>query len=549
MKTKSSLAIKVMCCLLLSLWLGGCQRALIKDPVANNELAKMTEEVQKSKQEISPREEKLVQQLLEPKQESNKKLVEKYRTKKFDVVAKELPVDAFFISLVKGTGTNILLHPDLKGNITIELKSVDLEQTLNAIRDVYGFQYVKREYGYQILPEKLVTKIFHLDYLNVKRSGQSKTSVSSGELVQAESSGAAQSAEAGGDEDSGLSTSKSSQVETSSKTDFWTELESVIRIILSGKSDRQVIVNPQTGIVIVHALPNELDRVKEFIDAAEASLSRQVILEAKVLEITLNKAFETGIQWSALGSYDGGTKGSVFSVGSEALSNKDEFGGIFGLNLALNDFTGLIELLQKQGSVQVLSSPRISTVNNQKAVIKVGTDEFFVTELSADSAGTGDNASIAPEVTLTPFFSGIALDVTPQISDDDNIVLHVHPTVSEVIDQTKSLNIGDSLYTLPLAFSSIRESDSIVKAKSHQIIVIGGLLKANTVNREASLPWISRIPGLGALFTQKRDRTEKTELVILLKPMVVGGKTWKELLEDYNNSAEQYVDIKSESFY
>ena len=532
---------------------GGCQRALIKTPVVDDTIKASAAETQAKAEQKQKEEAKadqaLMAELLKPKDKKNQQALKKYKEKTFDVVAKDLPVNAFFLSLVRGTGTNILLHPDVKGTITIDLKSVDLEQTLNAIRDVYGLQYVKRDYGYQILPEKLQTKIFHLNYLNVKRSGHSQTSVSSGELVKGDAE--TDSAGSSGASDSGedLSTSKSSRVETTSETNFWTELENVVKIILGGKTDRQVVVNPQTGIVIVRGLPSELDEVSEFVKKAEDSLRRQVILEAKVLEITLNKAFETGVQWSVLSDYDNGAKSSAFGVGSESLRNTEEFGGIFGLNLQLNDFTGLIELLQKQGNVQVLSSPRISTVNNQKAVIKVGTDEFFVTELSSDTVGTGEDAQLAPAVTLTPFFSGIALDVTPQISGDDEIILHVHPTVSSVVDQTKSLNIGDSLYTLPLAFSSIRESDSIVKAKSNQIIVIGGLLKTDTVNQEATLPWLSRIPGLGALFTQKRDASSKTELVILLKPTVVGGKSWDNLLDEYADHSAQFVDVKSESFY
>lgn len=187
---------------------------------------------------------------------------------------------------------------------------------------------------------------------------------------------------------------------------------------------------------------------------------------------------------------------------------------------SLNDFTGVIKLLEDQGQVKVLSSPRISTVNNQKAVIKVGQDEFFVTSVKSNTSTVGNNTVVTPEFTLTPFFSGIALDVTPEISPDDDITLHIHPSVSEVKDQRKAIQLGDQDYSLPLALSKIRESDSIVHARSNQIVVIGGLLQNNLSNDDVGVPGLSRIPYVGAFFKQKRQTLKKSELVILLKPII-----------------------------
>ena len=151
-------------------------------------------------------------------------------------------------------------------------------------------------------------------------------------------------------------------------------------------------------------------------------------------------------------------------------------GAAFALALDIGDFNAFVELLEAQGDTRVLSSPRVATLNNQKAVIKAGTDEFFVTDVSSNTV-TGTAATTSRDVTLTPFFSGIALDVTPQISADGEVILHIHPTVSEVTDQTKELTVSGETDALPLAFSEIRESDSVVKAKSGQIIAIGGLMR------------------------------------------------------------------------
>ena len=204
----------------------------------------------------------------------------------------------------------------------------------------------------------------------------------------------------------------------------------------------------------------------------------------------------------------------------------ESLGGAFTMAFDIGDFNAFLELLEQQGQTRVLSSPRVSTLNNQKAVIKAGTDEFFVTDIASNTV-TGTSSTTSRDVTLTPFFSGIALDVTPQISDNHEVTLHIHPAVSEVTDQEKRLTVSGETDTLPLAFSQIRESDSIVKARSGQIIVIGGLMRSSSVDEDFGTPMLSNIPGVGKLFKSRRAVERKTELVILLKPIVVDSdKVW-----------------------
>jgi MSHA biogenesis protein MshL len=197
----------------------------------------------------------------------------------------------------------------------------------------------------------------------------------------------------------------------------------------------------------------------------------------------------------------------------------ETLGAAFALAFDVSDFA-FVELLATQGETRVLSSPRVATLNNQKAVIKAGTDEFFVTDVSSNTV-TGTAATTSRDVTLTPFFSGIALDVTPQISADGEVILHIHPTVSEVTDQVKELTVSGETDALPLAFSEIRESDSIVRASSGQIIAIGGLMRNASRNSERAAPWFGNIPGLKRMFASTRESEVKTELVILLRPIVV----------------------------
>jgi MSHA biogenesis protein MshL len=180
-------------------------------------------------------------------------------------------------------------------------------------------------------------------------------------------------------------------------------------------------------------------------------------------------------------------------------------------------------LLQTQGDVRVLSSPRIATVNNQKAVIKVGSDEFFVTEVSTTTTTSTTSSTQSPDIELTPFFSGIALDVTPQISNGQEVILHVHPTVTEVEERVKTIELGSEEFNLPLAYSTVRETDSIIRAQSGQVVVIGGLMQNRKVTTEARVPLLGDIPLLGWLFRQQRQESVQSELVILIQPHIVDG--------------------------
>jgi MSHA biogenesis protein MshL len=211
-----------------------------------------------------------------------------------------------------------------------------------------------------------------------------------------------------------------------------------------------------------------------------------------------------------------------------------------------NNFSAVIEALQGQGDVKVLSSPRVSTINNQKAIIKVGSDEFFVTKVQASTtaAAIGTTGGTARSVEFTPFFSGIALDVTPQIDEVGTVTLHVHPTVSDVKTNVKQLEFGaGDTETFPLALSNVREADSIVRARSGQIIVIGGLMQEQGKDDRFGVPVLSKLPLIGFLFRQTRVSNKKSELVILLKPLVVDSdEEWAEQVKQRQLQVEDLKD-------
>ncbi|MHB1238153.1 MAG: type II secretion system protein GspD, partial [Gallionella sp.] len=343
---------------------------------------------------------------------------------------------------------------------------------------------------------------------------------------------------------------ESSKVTMTSNSDFWEELQKSLIAIIGTDKGRSVVISPMSGVIVVRAMPDELRNISAYLKASQISVERQVVLEAKIVDVQLSDSFQSGVNWGAFksGSNSSASAGIIspgatvantgvltnglttaspgnLSVASSVPPGQTA-GALFGLAFQTSNFAALLNFLETQGSVQVLSSPRIATLNNQKAVLKVGTDDFFVTNVSTGILTTGVTTTSIPNVTLQPFFSGIALDVMPSIDDNGDIILHVHPSVSQVTTVTKVVNLGgtNGSISMPLASSAVSETDSIVRTRNGQIVAIGGLMSQNSTKEDSGLPGMPK-----SVFGQTFQSNAKRELVILLKATVIdSGRDWSE---------------------
>ncbi len=490
---------------------------------------------------------------------------------RFNLAVNNAPITQVLTALVTGTQYSMLFPPEVSGSVSLNLKNVTIREVLDTLREIYGYEYRIQGMRISVQPNTMQTRLFKINYLANRRQGMSDTRVTgsspSTSGTNTNNTGTnpqmPTNTPGGNNPAQGQSqASDSSRVRTTSDYDFWKDLTAALNTIVGTQDGRNVIVTPVSGVVLVKAMPAELRAVNDYLKATQLVVERQVMLEAKIIEVALSDSYQAGINWTQFAGAADRFAMSVMSPGATLattgamlatavgvngisgvggtpgldgrISTTNAGRGFFGLSFQSKDFAALVSFLEGQGDVQVLSSPRIATTNNQKAVLKVGTDDYFVTGVSSSTTATATNTVASPNITLQPFFSGIALDVTPQVDDDGNIILHVHPSVSVVEEKTKTVNLGDlGVYTLPLASSSISETDSIVRVQDGGIVAIGGLMSQEQGNTRTGLPGMSTVPGIGLLFGQRTGLSRKRELVILMRSTIIANESsWKESLSE-----------------
>lgn len=520
---------------------------------------------------------------------------------RFNIVANREAAQSFFSNLVAGTQYGVAVNPDVEGEISLSLPDVTIEEVMVAVQETYGYQVTRNGNIYRIQPAGLQTRIFSVDYLNITRTGTSSVQVTpassssqGGGNNNNNNNNNGGNSNNGGSSNSGANSGNNNnnsnnnngdnsnsgnnsgggaggQVSTQTESNFWEDFEAVIATMIgapvqrdsdtsaqsgggggllaglaggggggssSGNAEgRSVVVQPQVGLVMVTALPAELDRVADYIARAQNILSREVTIQVQFLEVILNKGFQSAIDFDTFGI--GGAELTNNTVtgqfGSTGGSNIQGISGPLSIVTNFTDFNAVFQILESRGTTQVLSSPSLKVMNNQKAVFQDGDEEYFQTGVNATTIAGGNNTTTSNSASLQPFFSGISMDITPQISAEGRITLHIHPTISTVVEQSKSIS-GEQI---PLARTSVRELDSVIRGEDGKIVVLGGLAYERSVEDVAGIPVVNDLPVVGAAFDQRRRQTVKSEFIILLRPVIASPQTEETFVRDSNDRFRQ----------
>jgi MSHA biogenesis protein MshL len=489
----------------------------------------------------------------------------------FDIQAQEVPIDIFTRNLAKATELNFSLNPNLKDKnilISLNLHQVSLMEIAEALRQNYAVEIEKKKSIYYFSAPKRTLRFYKLNFLNLTRTGKGQMNVDSSQalsnLSRADNNGL------GGGFGNGLfggsrfglgynrgyasqdygqipynylypsvlngginaSASQLNSAFTTDNVQFWKNIKnSILSIIDEAVSNQQnstgenkyVTMNPFTGVISVKAFPNQLEEVSRYLAMIQENVQRQVIIQAKIIEVTLENGLDTAL--------------TLDSAGFKFDSDTNTFR--YNTSIKKPDFSMILQALSSYGQVSVLSDPVVSTLNNQKAVIKVGVDRFFSTGLSNAIVPTNaTSSSVVSNYDLEPFFSGISLDVTPQISDDGHVLMNIHPLINRVTQRdvkftNTNTDAESSSVSIPTAESVAREADTMVRVRDGEIILIGGLMQNLTSNQRGGLPGL----GFDAAYDRKETGT-KTDLIILLKPIIVKKGSWNDAINVFSENLE-----------
>ncbi|MGA1796797.1 MAG: secretin and TonB N-terminal domain-containing protein [bacterium] len=423
------------------------------------------------------------------------------KEKRYFLTMIDSDLKAVLLSFSKGSPYNIILDSDVTGRVTMDLKDVTLEDALDKILTPLNYTYRKEGNFIHVSRPKIETRIFALNYLATIREGKT--------IIEAKTPGGVSGASA-----------EPTKIVNQEKTDLWDEIEKGLKHLLT--EEGTFFVNKMASLVIVTDYSTNLRNVAEFLETVEGSIQRQVLIEATIAEVLLSDDYQMGLDWSYLVGSETGTSflgdNTKFALDTSGLMTTS----VFEFSFQYKDLTALLNAIAEQGTMNIISRPRLTTLNNQKAIIKVGTEEVYFERETETSTTT------TTETYTVKFFTvGLLLDVTPQISAEDEITLHIHPVISEKVDE-RPYPIGGG--TIPIV--NIRESSSVVKVKSGHTVVLTGLMQEKANKTAAGVPVLMEIPFLGNLFRYTRNEKIKTELVITLTPRIIYGQEMHELSDD-----------------
>jgi MSHA biogenesis protein MshL len=536
------------------LLISGCATPLKK------EQTKLTSQAVKARPP-SPPEEKL-RELVVPQREESQKIPEKL----YSFSAREADVQDILLVFSKESDLNLVIDPGLIGKVTIDLKRVTLKEALDTILFPLGWTYRIEDRFVKIFRPQVETRLFTVNYIATKRSGKREIYASTGGGMQAGVSVGQQAVISSGGTRTGYS-----DLISIDEMDLWKEIQKGLETIIFGSAEenekgepsegepksltrvdrmgKKLIINKSTGVIWVTDYPVNLNKIASFLELMEGSSQRQVTIQAKIMEVVLSEEHREGVDWRVIqglprstnlawgltdragtSGFPGGPGGFLIgdtggtSIRTPGTFKIKPFGGIFAIGPAGTDvlLSDIVEAISEQGDVRILSSPTISTLNNQKAIIRVANqDVFFIT--GAVATQTTVTQTVQP-VTIDV---GIILDVTPQIADDGTIIMNIHPSITEKTGEKAS---PDGRTTFPLL--SVRETDTTVRVRDGQTIIIAGLMQERKDETQIGVPGLKSVPFLGGLFRHKTETKRNAELVIMITPTLQVGRKVEDLTKN-----------------
>jgi general secretion pathway protein D len=487
----------------------------------------------------------------------------------YSVIVSNVSAQEILFALARDAKINLDIHPGIQGSVTLNAIDQTLPQILTRIAKQVEMRYELEHGNLIVMPDTPYLHNYKIDYVNMVRDAESAIN----NAMQVSNTGGGTMAGASGGSTSSIS------IKNTSKNRFWDTLVQNIKDILhetdkilpdgssetvteqSGGTDRivtekksaaiktgaetsptqvtiqeddsrivtrrntfreaaSVIANPENGIITVRATGKQHEKIQEFIDQIMSNARRQVMIEATIVEVRLSDNYKQGINWSAL--IKAGGKG--FKVVQSSAGLPTNVGnGVFGIitNPTAATVTQQVSLLESFGDVRVLSSPKLSVLNNQTAMMRV-VDNLVYFTVKADTVAN-QNAAAVTTYTTTPntIPVGFTMSVTPQISDKDVVLLNLKPSISRVIRYVPDPNPNLGVNNQGIPETQTREMESVMRVENNQIAVMGGLMQDSINNLTDAIPGVSRIPLAGELFKQRNDTSTKTELVIFLRPVVI----------------------------
>jgi len=415
------------------------------------------------------------------------------------------------LALSKTIGYNVVLDPDVSGNATLEVKRVHPLAALDALLAPLGLQYKIKNRIIRVSKMSQETRIFSLNYITTTRKGTSSFSTA----ISVSGAG-------------GATTSGSGTITSEDAADLWVDLEKGLKEIVSGKG--KFTINKMSGLIVVNDFPVNLNRVAEFLEAIEGSVQRQVMIQAKVVDVTLTDEYNLGLNWTAIINSAGINVNAALAGGNIFLQPLTIPGQgaaaattVFQTALSTDDFTLILRAMSEQGEVKILSSPQISVMNNQKAAMKVVRSEVFFEVSSTIDEETKTRSS---NVTSRTVDIGLVLEVTPQISPTGEVMMNIHPIITDQVGESSFESAELSLKSPVLA---VRETQTVVKVADGRTIVLAGLIQDKKSEKKTKVPLLADIIGLGRLFKQTERLKNRSELVIFLTPTVLTGKRMENL--------------------